>query len=107
MLFVSIKRTVLYPVKKPQSFWRPAAWLWKCHEAKISPDENSTDRDFRQIISPYIKEGINTCDPRRDHTEPSSTPMTPAPITTIRLGTSFNDKAPVDDTTVSSSTYSK
>lgn len=46
----------------------------------------------------------NTCDPRRAHTEPSSTPITPAPITTILFGTSFRDKAPVEETTVSSST---
>ena len=33
----------------------------------------------------------------------NSTPITPAPMTTIFSGTFFKDKAPVDDTTVSSS----
>lgn len=37
----------------------------------------------------------------------SSTPMTPAPMTTIFSGTFFKDKAPVDDTIVSSSIYNK
>lgn len=37
----------------------------------------------------------------------SSTPITPAPITTIFSGTFFKDKAPVDDTTVSSSIYDR
>jgi len=33
----------------------------------------------------------------------SSTPMTPAPMTTNFSGTCFNDRAPVDETIVSSS----
>lgn len=37
----------------------------------------------------------------------NSTPITPAPMTTIFSGTFFKDKAPVDDTTVSSSIYNK
>lgn len=59
---------------------------------------------------------------KRDHQVPSrsvkavreekalltnSTPITPAPMTTIFSGTFFNDKAPVDDTIVSSSIYKK
>ncbi|MNT62149.1 hypothetical protein D3C72_1998420 [compost metagenome] len=34
--------------------------------------------------------------PRRRHTEPNSRPITPAPITIRCLGTSGNDKAPVE-----------
>uniref|UniRef100_A0A8D9ARP4 Uncharacterized protein n=1 Tax=Cacopsylla melanoneura TaxID=428564 RepID=A0A8D9ARP4_9HEMI len=45
-----------------------------------------------------------TSAPRRPHTEPSSSPITPAPITIIFLGTFFKLRAPVLDTTVSSST---
>mmetsp|Transcript_7983 Transcript_7983/g.35305 ORF Transcript_7983/g.35305 Transcript_7983/m.35305 type:complete len:213 (-) Transcript_7983:649-1287(-) len=45
-----------------------------------------------------------TCDPRRLHTLPSSSPMTPPPMTTMRLGTSFRSSAPVEVTIVSSST---
>lgn len=37
----------------------------------------------------------------------NSTPITPAPITTNFSGTFFKDKAPVDDTIVSSSIYKK
>lgn len=39
------------------------------------------------------------------HTEPNSRPITPAPITTKCSGTFFKLKAPVDETIVSSSTY--
>mmetsp|Transcript_9832 Transcript_9832/g.41814 ORF Transcript_9832/g.41814 Transcript_9832/m.41814 type:complete len:223 (+) Transcript_9832:596-1264(+) len=45
-----------------------------------------------------------TLEPRRLHTEPSSNPITPPPITTMRSGTDFSDNAPVLVTTVSSST---
>mmetsp|Transcript_13818 Transcript_13818/g.37812 ORF Transcript_13818/g.37812 Transcript_13818/m.37812 type:complete len:286 (-) Transcript_13818:322-1179(-) len=45
-----------------------------------------------------------TWDPSRLHTLPSSRPMTPPPMTTMRLGTSFRSRAPVDVTMVSSST---
>lgn len=37
----------------------------------------------------------------------SSTPMTPAPITIISSGTFFKDRAPVEDTMVSSSIYNE
>ena len=37
----------------------------------------------------------------------NSTPITPAPMTTIFSGTFFKDRAPVDDTIVSSSIYNK
>ncbi|MCY1283855.1 hypothetical protein D9M69_291110 [compost metagenome] len=37
-----------------------------------------------------------TCAPSRRHTEPSSRPITPAPITTRCLGTSGRDSAPVE-----------
>mmetsp|Transcript_3948 Transcript_3948/g.9227 ORF Transcript_3948/g.9227 Transcript_3948/m.9227 type:complete len:239 (+) Transcript_3948:682-1398(+) len=40
-----------------------------------------------------------TLDPRRLHTEPISSPITPAPITTRCSGTFFNSKAPVESTT--------
>mmetsp|Transcript_22894 Transcript_22894/g.36821 ORF Transcript_22894/g.36821 Transcript_22894/m.36821 type:complete len:259 (-) Transcript_22894:475-1251(-) len=43
-------------------------------------------------------------DPRRPHTEPSSRPMTPPPMTTMRLGTALRDRAPVEETMTSSST---
>ena len=36
--------------------------------------------------------------PSRRQTEPSSSPMTPAPMTSRCSGTSGNDSAPVDDT---------
>mmetsp|Transcript_31193 Transcript_31193/g.53357 ORF Transcript_31193/g.53357 Transcript_31193/m.53357 type:complete len:203 (+) Transcript_31193:665-1273(+) len=45
-----------------------------------------------------------TCAPRRRHTEPISSPMTPAPMTTMLLGTSDRSRAPVDVTMVFSST---
>mmetsp|Transcript_47714 Transcript_47714/g.91169 ORF Transcript_47714/g.91169 Transcript_47714/m.91169 type:complete len:265 (+) Transcript_47714:758-1552(+) len=44
-----------------------------------------------------------TLAPSRSHTEPSSRPMTPAPITTILPGTFLSDSAPVEDTMLSSS----
>ena len=44
-----------------------------------------------------------TCAPSRRHTEPSSSPMTPAPMTRSRFGTCGSDSAPVDDTTAFSS----
>ena len=44
-----------------------------------------------------------TLEPSRDHTEPSSTPMTPAPMTINRFGTSLRESAPVDETIVCSS----
>lgn len=37
------------------------------------------------------------------YTEPSSRPMTPAPMTSIDLGTDARDRAPVDETIVFSS----
>ena len=39
-----------------------------------------------------------TCAPRRRQTEPSSSPMTPPPMTTMRFGTSDNSNAPVEST---------
>ena len=48
-----------------------------------------------------------TSDPSLDHTEPNSTPITPAPIIIIRFGTSFSDNAPVLEMIVSSSIYIK
>ena len=36
--------------------------------------------------------------PSRLHTEPSSSPITPAPTTSNRLGTSFSAMAPVEET---------
>ena len=44
-----------------------------------------------------------TSDPRRLQTDPNSTPMTPAPIKTIFLGTSLRLRAPVEETIFSSS----
>lgn len=41
--------------------------------------------------------------PNRCHTDPNSTPMTPAPITIRCSGTFLRDRAPVEDTIVSSS----
>ena len=45
-----------------------------------------------------------TSEPRRRHTEPNSKPITPAPMTPRRLGTSGNFNAPVESTIKSSST---
>ena len=45
-----------------------------------------------------------TSEPRRFHTEPSSKPITPAPITPKRLGTSSISRAPVESTIRSPST---
>jgi hypothetical protein len=45
-----------------------------------------------------------TSAPRRRQTEPSSRPMTPAPMTIIFFGTAFSDSAPVEETMRSSST---
>ena len=45
-----------------------------------------------------------TSDPSRFQTEPSSSPITPAPITTSRFGTSAISSAPVEVTTLFSST---
>ena len=39
-----------------------------------------------------------TCAPRRRHTEPSSSPITPAPTTSSFFGTFSSASAPVDDT---------
>ena len=44
-----------------------------------------------------------TSEPRRRHTEPSSRPITPAPMTTRRFGTLSSSSAPVEDTTTFSS----
>ena len=44
-----------------------------------------------------------TSEPRRRHTEPSSRPMTPAPITPRRFGASLNSSAPVESTMCSPS----
>ena len=43
-----------------------------------------------------------TSEPKRLHTEPNSKPITPAPITPKRLGTSLKAKAPVESTIMSS-----
>jgi len=48
-----------------------------------------------------------TSEPSRDQTEPSSTPITPAPISINLFGTCLSDKAPVDEIIVSSSTCKK
>ena len=45
----------------------------------------------------------STSEPSRRHTEPSSSPMTPAPTTSMRLGTFASDSAPVEETTAFSS----
>eukprot|EP01139_Manchomonas_bermudensis_P019173 Amastigsp_a676481_41.p2 type:complete len:221 gc:universal Amastigsp_a676481_41:1115-453(-) len=44
-----------------------------------------------------------TAEPSRDQTEPSSSPMTPPPMTAMRLGGASNASAPVDETTFFSS----
>ena len=44
-----------------------------------------------------------TSEPSRRHTEPSSSPITPAPMTSMRLGTFGRESAPVEETMVSSS----
>ena len=38
-----------------------------------------------------------TFDPNRDQTDPSSSPMTPAPMMIISGGTASRDKAPVEE----------
>ena len=43
-----------------------------------------------------------TSEPKRLHTEPNSKPITPAPITPKRLGTSLKANAPVESTIMSS-----
>ena len=48
-----------------------------------------------------------TFDPSLAQTDPSSSPMTPAPIRRSREGTLSSDRAPVDDIMVFSSIYSK
>mmetsp|Transcript_19775 Transcript_19775/g.75826 ORF Transcript_19775/g.75826 Transcript_19775/m.75826 type:complete len:202 (+) Transcript_19775:654-1259(+) len=44
-----------------------------------------------------------TSAPRRRQTEPISSPMTPPPMTAMRLGTSWRSRAPVEETTCCSS----
>ena len=44
-----------------------------------------------------------TCEPRRRQTDPSSSPITPAPTTIILAGNLSSAKAPVEDTTIFSS----
>ena len=44
-----------------------------------------------------------TCAPRRPQTEPSSSPITPPPMTTRRFGTSGSSRAPVEETIFCSS----
>ena len=44
-----------------------------------------------------------TSEPSRRHTEPSSSPITPAPTTSRRLGTFGSESAPVDETMFTSS----
>ncbi len=61
---------------------------WNCFAT--SPSTPGTMRSRNSTTS--------TSEPRRRHTEPSSSPITPAPITSSRFGTSGNDSAPVDDT---------
>jgi hypothetical protein len=46
---------------------------------------------------------MSTSAPSLDQTDPSSTPMTPAPMMIILSGTLASFKAPVDETIVSSS----
>ena len=48
---------------------------------------------------------MTTSAPRRRHTEPSSRPMTPAPITPRRFGASANSSAPVESTMYSPSVF--
>ena len=48
-----------------------------------------------------------TSAPSRFQTEPSSSPITPAPMTTIDFGTSLSSSAPVEDTIRSSSSSTK
>ena len=48
-----------------------------------------------------IASNTTTSAPRRRHTEPSSKPITPAPITPKRLGTSGKFNAPVESTIMS------
>ena len=43
--------------------------------------------------------------PNLEYTEPNSKPITPAPTIVIDLGIFFRDKAPVEETIVSSSIF--
>mmetsp|Transcript_28475 Transcript_28475/g.68487 ORF Transcript_28475/g.68487 Transcript_28475/m.68487 type:complete len:348 (-) Transcript_28475:141-1184(-) len=70
--------------------------LWKA-----LPTSESSPGQMRSMNSTTV-----TSAPRAPHTDPSSIPITPPPITTIFLGTSLSDNAPVEVTTIFSSTGS-
>ncbi len=71
-----------------------ARMRWVC--LQISPSMPGRMRSRNSITV--------TLAPSRDQTEPSSSPMTPAPITTICFGTLASSRAPVELTMRSSST---
>ncbi|MNK95769.1 hypothetical protein D3C87_1160230 [compost metagenome] len=58
---------------------------------RVLPASPSTPGQIRSRNSTTV-----TCAPRRRHTEPSSSPITPAPMTTRCFGTSVSDRAPVE-----------
>ncbi|MNY03156.1 hypothetical protein D3C86_1357610 [compost metagenome] len=58
---------------------------------RVLPASMSTPGQIRSRNSTTV-----TCAPRRRQTEPSSRPITPAPITTRCLGTSLRARAPVE-----------
>ncbi len=66
---------------------------WNCFAISLSMPGTMRSRNSTTVTS----------DPSRRHTEPSSSPITPAPITSSRFGAAGNDSAPVDDTICRSS----
>ena len=62
--------------------------FWASFDTAVSAAIRKVSRASRTVTSA----------PRRAHTEPSSRPITPAPITPRRFGTAWNSRAPVEST---------
>lgn len=73
------------------------------HTPETTPTTHATSKSIPTPPMLPRNSTAVTFDPNLLHTDPSSTPMTPAPIRTNRSGTASRDRAPVDDTTVRSS----
>ena len=61
---------------------------WNCRATSLSMPGTMRSRNSTTVTSA----------PSRRHTEPSSSPITPAPTTSSRCGTLASDSAPVEDT---------
>ena len=80
--------------RAPRRMFRPC--LVRTFRASLAICSSAAGRNLSRASSTV------TSAPRRAHTEPSSRPMTPAPITPSFFGTAWNSRAPVESTMMSS-----